>query len=433
MTDIFQTDTMSFWKPEVSGLDPKQVRTEVFVLPAAAAAEKAGSFTNTHRHIQWKWKVVDPPGAAKPDAWIVDQLAKRLKKLYANSTAKRDRPILDMTWNYDGLGGTVDTEKVLKEINGYDLKTGKLLPTFGALRDDGTTTSGCWIYTGVYQEDKEKKGDGFKAASRVIVDPEKDYLQHGWGWTWPANRRILYNRASADPDGKSWSKRPLVWWDAGKKVWTGYDVPDFAPTNAPDRIKMTGQNNFIMKPWGAGAFFGPLVDGPFPEHYEPVESPVKNLLGGQQYSPKAIIYSGHETDKIGDPSKFPLIVTTYRLTEHHLSGIMTRMVPWLAEAFPEPFVEMDPVLARKKGIANGDRVRVKSARGEVIVKAIVTDRLRPFTLDGRQVHEVGLPIHWSKTGLVTADIANWLTPQFADPIVQIQESKVFLGDVEKVG
>lgn len=160
---------------------------------------------------------------------------------------------------------------------------------------------------------------------------------------------------------------------------------------------------------------------------------MKNLLGGQQYSPKAIIYSGHETDKIGDPSKFPLIVTTYRLTEHHLSGIMTRMVPWLAEAFPEPFVEMDPVLARKKGIANGDRGRVKSARGEVIVKAIVTDRLRPFTLDGRQVHEVGLPIHWSKTGLVTADIANWLTPQFADPIVQIQESKVFLGDVEKVG
>lgn len=431
VTDIFETDTMSFWKKEMFGLEPSQVKTEIFVLPAAAAAEKSGSFTNTHRHIQWKWKVVDPPGQGKSDAWIIDQLAKRLKKLYASSTARKDRPILDMTWSYDGQGGEVDTEKVLKEINGYDVKTGKLLPTFGLLKDDGSTASGCWIYTGVYQEDKDKKGDGFKAASRVIDKTGKDYMQHGWGWSWPANRRILYNRASADPDGKSWSKRPLVWWDPEKKVWTGNDVPDFAPTNAPDRAKMTGQNAFIMKSYGAGAFFGPLIDGPFPEHYEPVESPVRNLLGGQQYSPKAVIYRGHETDKYGDPAKFPIILTTYRVTEHHLSGIMTRMVPWLAEAFPEPFVEMSPQLAKEKGIANGDQVIVKTARGEVKVNAIVSERFRPFTLNGRTVHEVGLPIHWSKKGIVTGDITNWLTPQVTDPIVFIQESKAFIGDIEK--
>jgi formate dehydrogenase-N alpha subunit len=441
VTDLFMHETAEFWK--LFGNDPAKVKTEVFVLPAAGPQEKEGSFTNSHRLIQWKHQAIPPLGDSLSDGGFVVALGNRLKKLYASSSKAQDQPISALVWDYDHAGDLhgYDHAKVLREINGYDIPTGKLVTGFGALKDDGSTACGCWIYSGMYVEGTDgkpvNKADARKADPYVPwTKAAKDtpYLNLGWGFAWPANRRVIYNRASADPQGNPWSKRPLVWWDAAGKKWAGNDVPDMLPV-APGEMhaatKVPGSTPFIMKDWGLGGLFASLKDGPFPCHYEPYESPTANLLHKQDKAPLATIYKS-DHDKVGTAQEFPYVVTTYRLTEHQTSGVMTRNLPWLAEAFPYPFVEISVELAKEKGILNGDWVEVSSARGKVKVQAMVTQRLKPFTVGGKTVHEIGLPIHWAPIGIAKGDIVNNLTPQFVDPNVQIQESKAFLGNIRKV-
>ncbi len=440
--DLFMNETGEFFK--LDGMNAKDIKTEIFMLPAAGPLEKEGSFTNSHRLIQWKHKAIEPLGDARSDGWYVVQLGKRLKKLYAASTAKKDEPIRHMVWDYDDPKHPNDFDhlKVVKEINGYDIATGKPLSGFGLLKDDGSTAAGCWIYTGIYPEEGVNKMDARKRAApnraegwtEAKADGSADYLHLGWAFAWPANRRVLYNRASADPQGKSWGKVPLVWWDATGKKWAGVDVPDMLPVE-PGQVHATGvpgSTPFIMKPDGLGGIWGPLPDGPVPVHYEPVESPVKNALYKQNAVPTAKTYNS-AFDKWGTPQEFPYVVTTYRLTEHQTSGAMTRTLGFLAEAFAKPFVEISRDLAAEKGIKNGEIVEVESARGKVKVQAMVTNRVKPLKVDGKLTHVIGLPIHWGpRSGHVQGDIANTLTPQAVDVNVQIQESKVFLGNIKKV-
>lgn len=436
--DIFVTETAEVWK--APGTDPKTVKTEVFFLPAAPAAEKDGSLTNTMRLIQWHSKAVDPPGDVRSDASFIYDLGLRLKKLYAGSKAKKDRPILDVTWEY-GEVKDPQVELVLKEMNGFatrDIldKEGKLVykkgqpvKTFAHLTDDGATASGIWIYTGVYPEEGVNK-----AASRKPATKE-DYLAHDWGFAWPANRRVLYNRASADSSGKPWSeKKKLIWWDPDQKKWVGGDVPDFKADLAPDA--KGGDNPFIMRVDGKGGLFGPLADGPFPEHYEPIESPQRNLLSRTQSNPVARIWKDKHLGRMNElapvgSKEYPIVVTTYRLTEHHLSGGMSRYLPWLAELFESHFFEISPQLASEKGIKNGEVCTLVTARGKIHVKAMVTERFQPFTIDGKKVHQIGIPWHWGYNGISKGDVTNDLSATVGDPNVFIQETKAFVCDVRK--
>ncbi len=425
--DLFETETAAFWKRP--GVDPTRIQTEVFLLPAAAHLEREGSYTNSGRWLQWKWKAVDPPGDARSDGWFANQLALRLKALYAGSSAAKDRPIRALTWDYGP--DEPDLERVLLEINGYTVANRKPVKGFAALADDGSTACGNWIYSGVLPAEGQNR-----AKARTADSPEGLGTHLGWGFAWPANRRILYNRASADPRGRPWNpERAVVWWDPtaqlpdGKRgKWVGVDVPDFKPDLAPDA--KGGGDPFIMRLDGKGGLFAPLVEGPFPEHYEPVESPVENRLSGVHHNPLAAVYTA-DLDRLGDPREFPIVATTYRLTEHLHTGSITRNLPWLVELVPTMFVEMSRELAAEKGISNGDVVLVRSARGEIRAIALVTGRLRPFRLGDRVVHQVGLPWHWGFMGLAKGDSANVLTPHVGDANTRIQESKAFLVDVRK--
>jgi formate dehydrogenase major subunit len=447
--DIFVTETAEVWK--APGTNPKDVKTEVFFLPAAPAAEKDGSLTNTMRLIQWHEKAVNPPGDVRSDGEFIVALAKRLQKLYAGSKKERDRGFLATRWDYGDDPKEPDMELVLKEINGYATeeitdkdgkvlyKKGQPLNTFAHMTDDGKTAGGCWIYTGVIVEGPDGKLVN-KANMRKPAD-DKDYLAHGWGFAWPANRRILYNRASADLQGKPWSeKKKLIWWDPeapgnepGKKgKWVGLDVPDFNPFLAPDA--KNGDKPFIMRADLVGAFFGPLNDGPFPEHYEPMESPIKNPLGRFQNNPVVKVWQvpdrKSELAPVGSPD-YPYVITTYRLTEHHLSGVMSRYLPFLAELFHSHFAEISHELAAELGVKNGDRVTVMTPRGKIHATAMVTSRLKPFTIDGKKVHQIGVPWHWGYNGISKGDITNDLSATVGDPTVYIQETKAFMCNVKK--
>jgi formate dehydrogenase major subunit len=447
--DIFVTETAEFWK--APGATAKDIQTEVFFLPAAPAAEKDGSLTNTMRLIQWHERAVKPPGDVTSDAEFFTALGKRLQKLYAGSKKERDRGFLAANFQFGDNPSEPDMELVLKEVNGFATeeikdkdgkvvyKKGQALNTFAHMTDDGKTAGGCWIYTGVTVDGPDGKLIN-KANLRKPADA-KDYLAHGWGFAWPANRRILYNRASADPSGKPWSeKKKLIWWDAEapgnepdkKGKWVGLDVPDFNPFLAPDA--KNGDKPFIMRADLVGAFFGPLNDGPFPEHYEPIESPTKNLLSARQNNPVAKVWQvpDHKNDlaAVGSP-EYPYVITTYRLTEHHLSGVMSRYLPMLAELFESHFAEISHELAGELGINNGDRVTVSSPRGKIHAKAMVTHRLKPFMIDGKKVHQIGVPWHWGWNGIAKGDVTNDLSATVADPTVYIQETKAFLCNVQK--
>jgi formate dehydrogenase major subunit len=454
VADIFVTETAEVWK--APGTDPKDVPTEVFFLPMAPAAEKDGSLTNTMRLIQWHEAAVPPPGDCTTDAAFIVRLARRLQKLYAGSPKPRDQGFLGASFTYGDHPDEPKMELVLKEINGFATRDiadkdgkvvyrkGQAVSTFAHLTDDGATAAGCWIYTGVVNE----APDGTlvnKAAGRKPADAG-DYLGHGWGFAWPANRRLLYNRASADLAGKPWSeKKKLIWWDpaaAGptpdkKGKWVGMDVPDFNAFLAPDA--KNGDKPFIMRADLVGAFFGPLADGPFPEHYEPVESPVKNLLSRQQRNPVAKIWQVPDERNLLAPvgsADFPYVITTYRLTEHHLSGVMSRYLPMLAELHHSHFAEISHELARELQIANGDMVTVASPRGKIHVRAMVTNRLKPFVVDGRKVHQIGVPWHWGYKGIEglpgsKGDITNDLSATVGDPTVYIQETKAFVCNVTR--
>ena len=446
--DNFLTETAAFWynSPEVKNgeLKPEDIKTEVFFFPSAQVAEMEGSFTNTQRLVQWHEKALDPPGDARSDLWFTVNLGNRIKQLYANSTDPKDVGIKNLLWDFLPANAKPDAEpdplKVLREINGYDA-SGALLPGFAALKDDGSTTCASWIYSGVYPA-----ADQNKAAARKPDPDFKPGTHLGWGFSWPANRRIMYNRASAKPDGTPWSDRKkYMFWNAVKKAWDGPDVIDFLATKPPgDKAKpggiafdaMDGTGAFIMRPNGLAMLYVPLgfVDGPLPTHYEPLESPVHNAIYPKQDNSPVAKYWKRDDNPISGVAndKYPHVLTTYRLTEHHLSGVMSRWLPWLAELQPELFTEISPELAKQIGVNNTDAVKISTPRGSIIAKALVTARMRPMQIDGKTVHHVGLPWHFGYQGVVTGAVTNDLTALVGDPNVSIHEGKAFVCALEKV-
>jgi len=444
--DNWITETAASWynAPEVKNgeVKPQDIQTEVFFFPAAQVAEYEGSFTNTQRMLQWHFKAADPPGDCRSDIWFTYQLGKRLKKLYADSTLPRDQGFKNLIWDYEpnepsSIPGEPVAQRILKEINGYETVTGRHLGGFGELKDDGSTTCASWIYCGVFPAP-----DKNLAARKEPDPPGVVSAELNWGWAWPANRRVMYNRASADPAGNPWSERKKwIWWDG--QQWTGHDVPDFTTNKPPDALAQpdgigldahSGKNPFIMKADGVGWLFDPvgLLDGPLPTHYEPAESPVHNQMYKQQSSPVLKYWKRDDNQlaAVGDP-RYPYVITTYRLTEHYLAGAMSRWNPWLTELQPELFIELGPELAQEKGIQNLDWVRISTPRATIKAKALVTRRLRPFKVGGKLVHHVGMPWHWGYQGIVTGDAVNELTSLVGDPNVSIHEGKAFVCNVEK--
>src|SRR4051794_1187335 len=439
--DLAEVETATFWRdsPEVlSGeLRTEEIETEVFLMPAASHVEKEGSFTNTQRLVQWRDKALEPPGDARSELWFMHHLTKRVQAHYADSEDPRDWGIRHLRWWEDEPSG----EDVLLEINGYETATGEPLPGFAQLKGDGSTACGCWIYSGVYadavnQARRRNPGDPHDASG--------GWVGGEWAWAWPANRRMLYNRASADPDGRPWSERKrYVWWDEAEGRWTGYDVPDFPVDKPPDyrapadggegMDAISGDQPFIMMGDGVGWLYSPtgLLDGPLPTHYEPLESPVPNFLYPRlDANPVAIRWDRAENPLhgTGDP-RFPLVATTFRLTEHHTSGAMSRTLPWLDELQPEMFAEIDPVIAAVRGIEDGGWMTVVTERAEIEARAKVTERIRPLVIDGHRVHQVALPWHWGYGAGSPGDAANDLIALSGAPNVSIEEAKAFPCDV----
>ncbi len=410
--DLWETETAAFWKRP--GADSKAIKTEVFLLPACASYEKEGSVSNSGRCAQLRYKAIEPPAEAEDDLWIAVHMMDKIRALYSKEGGPNADAVTKLTWNY---GELPDPNQVAKEINGYDLATGKLMANFLTLKDDGSTSCGNWLYSGSYTE------SGNMMARRDPKDNSTIGLYSNWSWCWPVNRRIIYNRASVDLNGNPFDpKRPVVKWDATAKKWTG-DVIDGFGTRGPDLYP------FIMLPEGVGRLFGMgMADGPFPEHYEPWETPVKNMMSNTQLDPAVKVWRPQEQ---GMPDKYPYVGTTYRVSEHWQAGQMTRNLPWLAELMPEMFVEIDEELAAEKGIKNGEKVVVESARGQVRGVAIVTKRLTPLRVNGQVIHEVGLPWHWGYMGLVTGDSANLLTPYIGDANTTIPEYKAFLVNIRR--
>lgn len=443
--DLFLIESATFWRngPEVETgeITPERCRTEVFFLPAASHAEKEGTFTQTQRLLQWREKAVDPPGDCRSELWFFYHLGRRIREKLTGSPRPRDGALLHLTWDYPTHGphGEPSAEAVLREINGYDVTTGRPLSGFTELADDGSTACGCWIYSGVY-------AGGVNQAARRKPGHEQSWVAPEWGWAWPANRRLLYNRASADPDGRPWSERKAyVWWDADAGRWTGHDVPDFEATKPPSYrpppgatgpAAIAGDDPFIMQADGKGWLFAPsgVLDGPLPTHYEPAESPVRNPLYGQQANPVRKWYDRPENpihpsapDRHADV--FPYVFSVSRLTEHHTAGGMSRTVRHLAELQPEMFLEVSPDLAAQRGLVHGGWAHLVSARAVIEARVLVTERITPLRVDGRVIHQVWLPYHFGSEGLVRGDSANDLFGVVLDPNVLIQESKVGTCDV----
>jgi formate dehydrogenase major subunit len=442
--DLFEIDSATFWRdsPEIATgeIVPEECRTEVFFLPAASHVEKEGTFTQTQRMLQWREKAVEPPGDARSELWFFYHLGRIVRRKLAGSAEPRDRPVLDLTWDYPTEGKTEEpsAEAVLREINGYEVATGRPLDGFAQLAADGSTACGCWIYSGVF-------AGGVNQAARRRPGAEQSYVAPEWGWVWPANRRLLYNRASADPAGRPWSERKrYVWWDpdAGEAgEWTGYDVPDFERTKPPDYrpppdaagvAALAGDDAFIMQGDGKGWLFAPsgLIDGPMPTHYEPAESPVANPLYKQRVNPTHKRYD-HPANPMhpAESPAFPFVFTVARLTEHHTAGGMSRYVPYLAELQPAMFVEVSPALAAERDLEHLGWAHVVTARAAIDARVLVTERLRPLRVDGRTIHQIWLPYHWGPGGLTPGEAANDLYGIALDPNVLIQESKVATCDI----
>lgn len=435
--DLYEIESASYWKRP--GVDPTQIPTEVFFMPAASHVEKEGSFTNTQRLVQYRDMAIEPPDDARSENWFTTELCLRMKELYKNSTKERDKPIQHVTWNYRREGSLQEpvVEDIVKEINGYTVADGKVVKDYTKLQDDGSTACGCWIFSGIMP----KEGDN-QSRHR---NPD-NYVSPDWGFTWPANRHILYNRASADPDGKPWSERKkYVWWDpehenddGTKGRWVGYDEPDFPVTKAPTTKAdphghgidaHSGADPFTMNNEGRGRLFVPsgLTDGPLPTHYEPIESPVHNSLYPKQDNNPVVKYwdrPDNPKNGMGNPD-FPYAITTYRLTEHHVGGAMSRWVPWLSELQPELFAEISEELAAEKGVKMGDWITIWTKRGEIEAKAMVTQRIKPLKMKGRTVHQIGLPFHWGYSGMVKGDVANDLLLLVADRNVSMHDAKSF--------
>jgi formate dehydrogenase major subunit len=438
VAENFEQETASFWKPEILQLidkSPQDVKTEVFLLPAANFAEKDGTFTNSARWIQWKWKAVDPPGDAKPDQEIIARLFLRIRELYEKEGGRFPDPVLNLNWWYTNAGSP-SLEEVCKEINGWALEdihdekdpkkivlnAEQQLGKFLDLRANGSTLSGNWLYVGMYTE------EGNLTKRRGTVDPSGLGAYPQWTFNWPANRRVMYNRCSADAKGRPWDpERAVVRWTGQK--WVG-DVPDYKPDAPPEQ----GLGAFTMLAEGVARLFvpGQFVDGPFPEHYEPVESPIPNPLHPLQSSNPAVKPFETKWDKLGKPDEFPIVCTTYRLTEHF--HYWTKNNPYNVQLQPEFFVEIPEDLAREKGISSKDRVRVTSARGSIEGKAMVTKRIKSMNVNGKTVYQIGFPIHWGflGRGQQKGSLANLVTPTIVDPNSFAPEYKGFLVKLEKV-
>jgi formate dehydrogenase major subunit len=433
--DPLPTTSSEFWR--APGMDPAKIQTEVFMLPTTHWIEKDGSFVNSGRWSQWKDAVIPPEGEARHDHWILAEVWDRMKKLYTQQGGKFPDPIMAVTLDYkDPL--KPELEEIAKEINGKNLTTGLQMASFALLKDDGTTTAGDWIYTGAYPEAgnlaKRRKG----IEDPKTNDPTGMGFYPNWGFSWPLNRRVLYNRASADLTGKPWDpKRPGILWNG--TAWTG-DVPDYPATMDPKDPK--AWLPFIMNGEGVGRLFSTsMLDGPFPEHYEPIESPIDNPLHAQQSeSPVAFLYdqAAGRPNRFGKVSDYPYIATSYRLTEHE--HYVTQHVPLLVGLQPQAFVEVPEELAAEKSIKNGDRVRVSSQRGKLEVAALVTKRLGPLTVGGKKVFHIGIPIHWGFVGIAAEQnptlsqhwLANALTPFVGDANSRTPEFKAFLVNIEKL-
>ena len=430
--NIFDNETASFWKGP--GMNPGEIKTEVFFLPCLTSVEKEGSITNSGRWMQWRYAAAKPPRGPKGDGDIMVELFEKVRELY-EAEGKFPEPIKNLRWDYV-KDGKYDPHAIAKLINGYfekdatvkgkSFKKGTLVPSFAYLLADGSTSSGNWLYCNSYTE------KGNMAARREKKDPTGMGLYPEWSWCWPVNRRIIYNRASVDLNGKPWSPNKNILERKDGK-WVG-DVPDggWPPMSNKEKTKRP----FIMKPDGVASVFGPgRADGPFPEHYEPLECPVpKNLMSSQRINPVAPIYGTEADAHFSCDPRFPFVGTTYRVTEHWQTGILTRWQPWLLELQPQLFVEMSNELGKLKGINNGDMCKVSSARGEVEAVAIVTGRFKPFKVQGTTVHQIGLPwcFGWvqPKDG---GDSANLLTPSTGDPNTRIPETKAFMVNVDKLG
>ncbi|MWA03788.1 molybdopterin-dependent oxidoreductase [Actinomadura sp. LD22] len=443
--DFSLIESATWWKdgPEIESgeMRTEDIGTEVFFMPAAAHTEKDGSFTNTQRMLQWHHKAVEPGGEARSELWFMYHLGRIIRAKLAGSSDEMDRPVLDLTWDYPTEGDIAepDAEAVLAEINGRD-GDGNPISSYTELKPDGSTSCGCWIYAGCY-------ADGVNQPARRKPGEDQSWVAPEWGWAWPANRRILYNRASADPDGNPWSDRKaLVWWDPDAGRWTGHDVPDFIADRAPDYEPpegatgpdaLAGNDPFIMQADGKAWLYVPagLMDGPLPAHYEPQESPFENPLYKQRHNPVRHLLDPHPANRYqpsGDQpgsEVFPYVTTTYRLTEHHTAGGMSRWQPYLAELQPEFFCEISPELAGERGLEHGGWATIVSARGVIEARVMVTDRMIPLRMDGRALHQIGLPYHWGPNGYSTGDAANELLHLVLDPNTHIQECKALACDI----
>ncbi len=440
--DLAMIETAEFWKnaPEVQSgeIRPEDIQTEVFFFPAAAHTEKEGTFTNPQRLLQWREKAVEPPGEARSELHFTFHLGRRLIEKARASGKDRDVLLRSLVWDYPTHGDIEEpsAEAVLTEINGYTWPDRKPVPGYTELKDDGSTACGCWIYSGCFAR-------GENQTARRKPGREQSWVAPEWGWAWPANRRTLYNRASADLTGKPWSERKrLVWWDAAKRRWTGEDVPDIiadrdpayrAPPGVEGLASIGGNTAFLMNSDGLGWLYAPtgLIDGPLPTHYEPLESVVKNALYGQQCNPARLEYrrADNRYHRAWDDPAYPFILTTFRLTEHHTAGGMSRWLWWLSELQPEMFVEISPELASLRGITHGGWVTVSTARGAIEARALVTQRVRPLQVRGRTVHTICVPWHWGTVGRTTGGSANELLAFVADPNVSIMESKALTADI----
>ena len=448
--DLVEIESANFWynSPEIERgeLKPEEIKTEVFFFPAAGHAEKEGAFTNTQRLLQWREKAVNPPGDCRSEGWFMHHLALRLIAKAKQSNDPIDEPLRALDWWYpEDEHREPKMESVLAEINGWQTEPqpgadgvlfggvdregrphhGPQLDGFPDLKDDGSTTCGCWIYSGVFGRDGMNKAN---------VRKPKDYLGHGWGFSWPSDRRIIYNRASARPDGSPWSERKkLVWWDSQK--WVGIDVPGFVKTKAPEYEPeesaegleaIPGDAPFILHEDGLGWLYVPkgLQDGPFPTHYEPLESPVHNPLYSHDTDP-AVNWFTRQENRFAPPgdARFPYVVTTYRLTEHHTAGGMSRFLSHLAELQPEMFAEISPELATELKIKRGDYICIVTLRGAIEARALVSRRIRPIHLNGKVVHQIGLPYHFGSAGPVRGGAANDLLSISGEPNVTIMEAK----------
>ncbi len=439
--EIYPDETSEFWRaPGISADEQKSIQTTVYRLPCAGFAEKDGSMTNSARWVTWKYAAVPPPGEARLDQDIVAQIFLRVRDLYKKEGGKFPDPILNASWAYADSAHP-SLAQVAMELNGKALadvkdatgavvaKAGQQLPGFALLQDDGTTMCGNWIYSGMWTE------AGPQIQRRDPSDPSGLGIHPGWSWSWPANRRVLYNRASCDLEGKPWDpERKQVWWNEATGKWAGNDVPDFKPDSSPK----DHMGPFIMNPEGVGRLFAPigvLADGPFPEHYEPIESPIANPLHPQQSNNPLVTKFKTPYDKFGTPEEYSIVCTTYRLTEHY--HYWTKNNPVNVELIPEPFVEIPVELADEKGIRGAETIKVISARGTYVAKAFVTKRLKPMNIDGKKVYQIGLPIHQGFRGIIEDEgkdartPANLLTPSVSDPNAHTPESKGFLVKVEK--